>query len=102
MKKVAIALFVMCALFSLKTDLFGCEEGKHYIKQESIVVQDDGIFLHVGEDWVPINTLYADANGLYLKEAKWPWTPFKCASCEHFNPAYLVVCEKCGKPRDNS
>ena len=98
MKLAKIVALFMLVVVCYSTSAWGAED-KYYVDPQSVVFKDNTILVAIGQDWVVTNAVYTDADGFYIQEAKWPWTPFICKECRKANPPYNLVCEVCGTPR---
>ena len=79
--------FLLLGLFTLSQG-FCNEREKIYIQPNQISIATDGIFVHLDNQWIPTETLHADANGIYITndlrdERK--WIDWICPHCKTIN-----------------
>lgn len=95
MKKFVLALaFLSSVAFSLQA----VEKEKIYLssKHESIAIRDNQIFVYVNDQWQQTESLFSDANGIYVLGRKW-YEPWECSYCGAINPPHRVVCWNCDR-----
>jgi hypothetical protein len=68
-----------------------CDCQKHYISVEQIVVAEDGLFVIVNGESLPVTYVAHDSNGYYC--AKFHWT---CPRCQTVNEWWRTKCKHCG------
>lgn len=79
---------------------------KIYIKPSQFTFTDEGMFAYVESEWIPVSSLYSDAEGVYLAYSKYPWMRWIC-TCGYNNYGGDQTCQRrdeingklCGRPR---
>jgi hypothetical protein len=86
-----IFLFFIVGLSSL---VFGSE--KTYIQPDQIAFAQDGIYVQIDNQWIPTESIHADACGIYVTEDTRDITHWICPRCHHENGLFTRRCKNCG------
>ncbi len=79
-------------------------EGKTYISSDKVVVQDEGMFVNIDDNWFQIDSLFTDENGLFFKKCgrkddhRCEKYYVSCRNCDRCVRESYDICPYCGKP----
>ena len=101
--------YFFCILILNTTFLLG-EQGnspcflkqeKTYVHLDQIHIDEEGIFVQIGNEWIPISGVYFDHSGLFIQNVELRGNPssWVCSNCGTSNLRYRKVCVKCGVRR---
>ncbi len=76
------------------------EEEKVYVSPENIFVHGKNIFVFLSQQWVAVEGLRSDKDGVYVEDSHWA-LPFQCRVCHRWNTAGRVSCKYCFTVRDD-
>ncbi len=100
MKCKNLCLFLAISSFSYAAirDDYIDVKSKIYVQPKDITFKDNEIYVFLNQNWVKTNTVYTDAQGLFVDSSKIGWT---CSYCGWYNTDNIYVCEnpRCGRQR---
>lgn len=107
---LSVTVFLLCSAraFSCPCDENLAETSfqsfeKVYIVPEGLKMTSDRIFVHLNDQWVQTDTLFTDAQGMYIHVP----TPSEngcregfvpCRNCDRCVKWYYNICPHCNKP----
>lgn len=72
-------------------------EQKIYLRKEMLHITDEGIFVIVGRDVLPIENIRMDSNGIFTTETAFG-LGWQC-KCGYLNGESFNTCQSCGRRR---
>jgi hypothetical protein len=83
---------------------------KVYVDSSQLFIADREMFACVAGEWIPVNAIHADANGIYIKPCiDYSFIRWMCPTCGYNNDGQAQTCQrdlrtggKCGYPRPRS
>ena len=77
------------------------EQEKTYVHLDQIHIDEEGIFVQIDNEWIPISGVYFDHSGLFIQNVELRGNPssWVCSNCGTSNLRYKKVCVKCGVRR---
>jgi hypothetical protein len=85
------------------------EQQKVYIEPAQLLFADREMFAFVAGEWVSVDTIQSDANGIFIKPCiDYSFVRWICPACGYNNDGEARTCQrdlrtggKCGYPRPN-
>lgn len=81
---------------------FQTEDEKIYTSPENIHITQTGIYLCFGEDFIPVQQIAFDSEGLYVSfsDKLKPIDAWYCRTCRWHNPCFAKHCGRCGRSEE--
>jgi hypothetical protein len=89
--RLLMIVCLLCLSFGQVFAYLENQENKEYVSAEQIVVNQEGIFVILNGEAVPVSGIAHDAEGIYCVKSTW-----KCPKCGFVNQWYYTKCQNCG------
>ncbi len=88
-------IFITCCICSLTNQAKAGEDLKIYISAQDVQVTDCGLFVHVDDEFFPVDGIYVDVLGLYINSIDANKNEEITDQCPNGHKIYHRECQGC-------